>query len=125
MPTLINKLYFLVRKLGLGRVRLNVPGIGISSDDWRNDVHLAELGDGRNLLHYVVTEELALRHKGACVSRVDGDRSGRVDEVPGKVFSKRRHIPVGLKRRGQEFALQQSKFVAVHFVYFDARILQW
>jgi len=48
----------------------------------------SEFGDGRDLLHHVVTEEYDVRHvrhKGASVTGVDGDRSRRVDEVSGNL----------------------------------------
>ena len=64
---------------------LNVPGIRVSSDNGWNDVHLAELGDWRDLLHYVVAEERSLGHEGARVSAVNVDWFTRVDEVPSDV----------------------------------------
>lgn len=74
------------------RVRCNIvtatdciPGIDESSDDWRDDVRQSELVGGRNVLDHVVAEEHALWHEGARVSGDDGDRLGRVDEVPGDV----------------------------------------
>ena len=65
-----------------------IPGIGVASDDRRNNMLSSEFGDGRDLLHHVVTEEYDVRHvrhKGASVTGVDGDRSRRVDEVSGNL----------------------------------------
>jgi len=68
-------------------MRLNVPGIRVSSDDRRNDVLQSEFRDGWDLFHDVIAEELSFRNEGTGVPGVDGDRFGRVDEISGKVFT--------------------------------------
>ena len=96
----------------------NVPGIRVSSDNGWNDVHLAELGDWRDLLHYVVAEERSLGHEGARVSAVNVDWFTRVDEVPSDLRNAttgRLQTQVGLREIQSSVIRNPLLDIMVHF----------